>query len=397
MPGMDTRKWLPRTVMCALAIGLLGAACGDGDGSPAVTPTPTDAPMPAGGIPVNLRTITVSDTGFAPGALQVPIGTQVFLAVDRKAGAPDLRHVQSNDGDVPVGSPDEGLGHVFVCVQDERPLSNPLQGPRRRHVGPGHRQVADSGQSPAFTLPWWKRHGHPWYGHPRHSGSGAAGGKNHGENRYPVQSGAADSRFGLAPAAAQAPAQSVRATSPVSVVGRDLALSVAGNLAPACAGQNLDAGLFVRDRADPKVITPFESLAATSASTVMNSDGTFAASIPLPRELPDGPTRVWPGVQSDCLDTPIVDDSLGVELAVLDRVRNPGSTSTILLSSAALASVSNGPDKATLGAFLGSVDVRADGESCARIMTDSVSAGSAPLTLRLGERTNRRRAQSPAH
>lgn len=191
--------------------------------------------------------------------------------------------------------------------------------------------------------------------------------------------------LGLASAAAQAPAQGVRATSPVSVVGRDVALSVVGNVAPACAGQNLDTGLFVRDRADPKVITPFESLAATSASTVVNSDGTFAASIPLPRELPDGPTRVWPGVQSDCLDTPIVDDSLGVELATLDPGRNPESTSTILLSSAALASVSNGPDKATLGAFLGSVDVRADGESCATIMTDSVSAGSAPLALRLGE------------
>lgn len=191
--------------------------------------------------------------------------------------------------------------------------------------------------------------------------------------------------LGLVPVGAQAPAQSVRASSPVSIVGRDVALSVVGNVAPACAGQDLDAGLFVRDRADPKVITPFGSLAATSASTVVNSDGTFAASVPLPRELPDGPIRVWPGVQGDCLDAPVVDDSLGVELAVLDPVRNPGSTSTILLSSAALASVSNGPDKVPLGAFLGSVDVRADGESCASIATESVSAGSAPLALRLGE------------
>lgn len=191
--------------------------------------------------------------------------------------------------------------------------------------------------------------------------------------------------FGLAPAAAQAPAQGVRATSPVSVVGKDLALSVAGNLAPACAGQSLDVGLFVRDHADPKVITPFGSPAAAPASTVVNSDATFTASIPLPRELPDGPTRVWPGVQGDCLDAPIVDDSLGVELAILDPVRNPGSTSTILLSSAALASVSNGPDKVTLGAFLGSVEVRADGQRCASVVTDSVSAGSAPLSLRIGE------------
>lgn len=191
--------------------------------------------------------------------------------------------------------------------------------------------------------------------------------------------------FGLAPAAAQAPAQSVRATSPVGVVGRDVALSVGGNLAPACAGQNLDIGLFVRDRADPRVITPFGSPATTPASTAVNSDGTFTASIPLPGELPDGPSRVWPGVQGDCLDAPVVDDSLGVELAILDSVRNPGSTSTIVLSSAALASISNGPDKVPLGAFLGSVDVRADGESCASIVTDSVNAGAAPLALRLGE------------
>ena len=191
--------------------------------------------------------------------------------------------------------------------------------------------------------------------------------------------------FGLAPVAAQAPAQSVRASSPVSVVGRDVALSVAGNLAPACAGQNVDTGLFVRDRANPRVITPFGSPAATPASTSVNTDGTFTAAIPLPQELPDGPTRVWPGVQGDCLDASIVDDSLGVELAVLDPVRNPGNTSTILLSSAALASVSNGPDKVRLGAFLGSVDVRADGESCASVVTDSMSAGSAPLALRLGE------------
>ncbi len=105
MPGMDTTTWLLRTVICALAVALLGSACGDGDGSPTVTLTPTDAPMPAGGIPVNLRTITVSDTGFSPGALQVPIGTQVFWQWTGKQEHQITGSFKGNDGDIPVESP----------------------------------------------------------------------------------------------------------------------------------------------------------------------------------------------------------------------------------------------------------------------------------------------------
>jgi len=105
MRGMDTRKRLLLAAVCALAIGLLGAACADGDDSPGPTATPADAPMPAGGIPVNLRTITVSDTGFAPGALQVPIGTQVFWQWTGKQEHQITGTFKSNDGDIPVESP----------------------------------------------------------------------------------------------------------------------------------------------------------------------------------------------------------------------------------------------------------------------------------------------------
>lgn len=189
----------------------------------------------------------------------------------------------------------------------------------------------------------------------------------------------------LAPAAAQAPAPSIRASFPVSVVGRDAAMNVVGNLPASCAGREVEVGLFIRDRGDPKVITPFEPSNTARTNAAVSTAGTFSVSFPLPRELPDGPTRVWPGVRGDCVDAPVVDDSLGVELAVLDPVRNPGRTSTVLLSSEALASVSNGPDRTSLGAFLGSVEVRADGERCTGVATDGVSAGSPPLALRLGE------------
>lgn len=191
--------------------------------------------------------------------------------------------------------------------------------------------------------------------------------------------------FSVSPAAAEQQVPAVRAGASVRVIGKDLALPISGSLGPGCAGQVVEAGLFVRDRADPKLITPFGSPAATPASTAVNSDGTFTASIPLPRELPGGPTRVWPGVQGSCLEAPVVDDLLGVELAVLDPARNPGNTSTILLSPEALASVSNGPDRTPLGAFLGSVTVLADGQPCASVTTDGVTAGSLPPVLRLGE------------
>ncbi len=105
MPGMDTRTRLLRLLACVMAAGLFGAACGDGDGGPTVSPTPSDAPMPAGGIPANLRTITVSDTGFSPGALQVPIGTEVFWQWTGKQEHQITGTFKSNGGDIPVESP----------------------------------------------------------------------------------------------------------------------------------------------------------------------------------------------------------------------------------------------------------------------------------------------------
>lgn len=80
---------------------LAGPGCGD-DREP---PPPTDAPAPAGGIPVNLRTITVSPDGFSPGALQVPIGTQVFWEWTGKEEHQIIGTFKSEEGDVAVESP----------------------------------------------------------------------------------------------------------------------------------------------------------------------------------------------------------------------------------------------------------------------------------------------------
>lgn len=99
--GIKTRLLAALTL--ALVLAAAAVACGDSDGesSPA-TPTPG---MPAGGIPVNLRTITVSDDGFSPGALQVPIGTQVFWQWTGKQEHQVIGTFKSNDGDIPVESP----------------------------------------------------------------------------------------------------------------------------------------------------------------------------------------------------------------------------------------------------------------------------------------------------
>lgn len=99
---------MPRTIRLALpplsfVLALASIACGDGASGKA---TPGgDAPPPAGGIPVNLRTITVSDSGFSPGALQVPIGTEVFWRWTGKQEHQVTGTFKSNDGDVPVESP----------------------------------------------------------------------------------------------------------------------------------------------------------------------------------------------------------------------------------------------------------------------------------------------------
>lgn len=87
----------------AFAVALVGIACGDGNGDGAAA-TPTSPGMPAGGIPVNLRTITVSDTGFSPGALQVPIGTQVFWEWTGKQEHQITGTFKGNDGDIPIES-----------------------------------------------------------------------------------------------------------------------------------------------------------------------------------------------------------------------------------------------------------------------------------------------------
>ncbi len=99
---------MPRTIRLALLLLTLTAAsattsCGGGASGEA-TPG-ADAPPPAGGIPVNLRTITVSDSGFSPGALQVPIGSEVFWRWTGKQEHQITGTFKSNDGDIPVESP----------------------------------------------------------------------------------------------------------------------------------------------------------------------------------------------------------------------------------------------------------------------------------------------------
>jgi plastocyanin len=99
---------MPRTIRLALLLLTLTMAsatvsCGGGASGEA---TPGgDAPPPAGGIPVNLRTITVSDSGFSPGALQVPIGTEVFWQWTGKQEHQVTGTFKSDDGDIPVESP----------------------------------------------------------------------------------------------------------------------------------------------------------------------------------------------------------------------------------------------------------------------------------------------------
>jgi len=87
--------------LLGLVLVLAWPGCGDsGEDAP-----PTDAPPPAGGIPANLRTIRVGDDGFSPGALQVPIGTQVFWQWTGKEEHQISGTFKSEEGDVAVESP----------------------------------------------------------------------------------------------------------------------------------------------------------------------------------------------------------------------------------------------------------------------------------------------------
>lgn len=189
---------------------------------------------------------------------------------------------------------------------------------------------------------------------------------------------------GPAFAAGYPPVPQIRANVPVAVVGESASLLVSGQAPAACVGQAVHVALFIRDRAQPSLVSAYSQGGQLPVAAVVGSDGAFSAVVPLPAALASGPTRVWPGFSGSCTAAPIVDESLGVELAVRDTAQNPGSTSTVLLSSAALSSVGNRPDKVTLGAFTGSVTALADGLRCASIATDLAVARGAPLKLRLG-------------
>ena len=66
------------TIVATVAGGLALANCGNDETSGGETPaTSTEASSPAGGIPGNLTTITISDNKFSPGSLQIPVGAKV--------------------------------------------------------------------------------------------------------------------------------------------------------------------------------------------------------------------------------------------------------------------------------------------------------------------------------
>ena len=97
MPRPLRPAWL-----LTFALACFTVACGGGDEGATRTGAP---PPPAGGIPANLRTITVSDDGFSPGALQVPIGTEVFWQWTGKQEHQITGTFKGNDGDIPIESP----------------------------------------------------------------------------------------------------------------------------------------------------------------------------------------------------------------------------------------------------------------------------------------------------
>lgn len=182
--------------------------------------------------------------------------------------------------------------------------------------------------------------------------------------------------------AQESPVPFVRALEAVSVVGQDEFLEVHGYVPSECAGTEVIASLFVRAAAQPSDITPLDGSA--SAVATIDSDGTFQTAIPIPPSLGRDPIRAWPGVTGSCLATALVDESLGVELAVRDEELNADGRSTVQLSSSALLTVSNGPERTPLGQFVGSVTAVSDGQTCSSVSVWPVHADSPP-ELPIGE------------
>jgi len=161
------------------------------------------------------------------------------------------------------------------------------------------------------------------------------------------------------------------------VIGRDRQMSVTVELPNNCAGTPVELRFYqpAADGSNGLVPVTEPALAAITA-TAKAATGSFSVVLPLPAALAGDPVRVLPGVSGGCLATPVYDSGLGVDLAKLDPVENPGNTSTIVVLGAALRWVSpTNPDKTTLGAFTGSITVMANGVACS-----SVKLGKAAVT-----------------
>lgn len=189
--------------------------------------------------------------------------------------------------------------------------------------------------------------------------------------------------FGLIPAVAETSPTIpvVRADSTTYVVGRDASMTVRGQLPAACAGQPVQLSLFLRDGANPQHISAFPNSSSVAAATAA-ADSAVAGAIPLPDSL-GAPLHVFPGISGTCMAEPIVDGTLGVELAVQDPKANAGSASSVLVSPAGLASVPSGRSE-TFGAIISVLNVFADGKQCDSAKTDPAATGGARVVLHLG-------------
>jgi hypothetical protein len=186
------------------------------------------------------------------------------------------------------------------------------------------------------------------------------------------------------PASAQAPAAvpSVRAAQATYVVGRDQAASLqAKDMPEACAGQPVTASFFVRNGAEPMQVSAFRD--SPTASAVVPATGAVEAQLALPRSLSE-PVRVWPGLSGSCLKQPVIDESLGIELAVFDPAANPAGTSSIVVSADGLASVANRPDGLSIGAVVRSISVFADAKPCTTVSVDPKLTGHEAVVMKLG-------------
>lgn len=151
------------------------------------------------------------------------------------------------------------------------------------------------------------------------------------------------------------------------VIGRDMQVTVNVELPDSCAGTSVELRLYQAPTDGSNVLQPatppeFSRIAVNQSA----AKGRFAVVLLLPTSLAGDPVRLWPGVSGSCLAAPLYDSGLGIDFAKVDATENPGNTSTIVVSGAALKLTSpTDPSHTTLGQFTGSITIMADGVACA--------------------------------